>query len=115
MIKINKKIFFSFIILIGILTLTACSVNVSKQDAESTATTFIKSRVKFYSKDNIGVNQTTVALIKMEKVTSYLEENNWVVVAHVSSEINQTTKQGDIVVKIDGKTGKIIEFNGEKV
>ncbi len=91
--------------------LTGCA-SITQQEAENKAAEFVKINVKFFAKDNeakIGLEQYTV-----ESTDSYQENENWVVVMHISSQINGTEKKNDLTIKFDRK-GNIVEFNGKKL
>lgn len=92
-----------------ILLLTGCA-SITQQQAEQTAMTFINSNVKFFtegeSDERIIHNAYSVS-----GMTSYQEDKDWVVVAHITANLEGEEKKNDMVVKIDSK-GKVIEFNG---
>ena len=112
----NRAKGYGFVMFVVLLfMLTACSQTVSKDVAEKNAVDFVKSRVKFYSRDEQTTIASTVQEAKVSSLSSYLENSEWVVAVHVESEVNGTVKQNDIVIKVDAKTGKVSEFNGVKV
>ncbi|HLC49901.1 MAG TPA: hypothetical protein VJI97_00565 [Candidatus Nanoarchaeia archaeon] len=98
--------------LVMLLVFLAGCASITQQEAELRAAEFVKSNVKFFAKDresDIDLPQYSV-----EKTDSYQESGNWVVVMHISSQINGTEKKNDLTVKFDRK-GNIIEFNGRKL
>ena len=97
------------------LMVSACTVAVSKEEAEKSAVEFVKSRVKFYTTDEATNTSSMPGQVIMKSVTSYKEGREWVVIAHMESEVNSTLKKGDIIVKIDAVSGEIVEFNGVRV
>ena len=100
------------IVLIVISVLLIACQSLSQKDAEGIALRFIDDNVKFFAQ---GKNDSTI----IEKVnppiaSSYREGKLWVVLVHVSSELNGTEKKNDLIVKVD-KNGEIVEFNGKKL
>jgi len=99
-------------VLVLSLLISACSASISQQQAESIALGFIAQNVKFYTKSEN--TSSLVGEVNVPTATSYLEGDVWVVVAHITTSINQTEKKNDIVVKVDHR-GRVREFNGQKL
>jgi hypothetical protein len=105
----KKALVFSLIVLSFILL--GCS-STSQKEAESIAQGFVDQNVKFFSQQQ-GVPET-LGSVNEPTVMSHREGELWIVIIHVSSEVNGTMKQGDLIVKVD-KKGEVVEFNGKKL
>jgi hypothetical protein len=100
------------ILLVLPLLLFGCSSFISQEQAKQTALLFISQNVKFYA--TVANSSSLVEEAKIPTTTSYKEGEVWIVVAHVTSMVNNTEKKNDLVIKVD-KQGKVIEFNGQKI
>jgi uncharacterized protein YceK len=107
----NKKLL-TLTLLISLILISGCST-ITKQQAEQKAVDFVNEKVKFYAKEK----NTTVDLPQyhVDGITSYRYDKSWMVIVHISSDINGTKKENDLALKIDESSGKVIEFNGVKV
>ena len=95
------------IYIIGIAALLSGCSSISQKDAEEKATEFVKSKVKFYTKD---FNQTKIIPEPVvSSIDSYKEGQNWVVIMHILGDSGNGTKKNDILVKVDDK-GKVVDF-----
>ena len=102
-----------FIMIIATLLIAGCAPEpISQHDAEARAADFVSSNVKFFAKEQsskVDLPQYTV-----ESTDSYRESGIWVVVMHISSQVNGSVKKNDLIMKFDRK-GDIAEFNGKKL
>jgi len=93
------------------LFLMGCS-SISGEEAESIALGLIKDNVFFFAQDegrNIGFDEYEVS-----PLTSYQENDEWVVVAHITADLDGEEKKKDLIIKIDLK-GTVVEFDGQRV
>ena len=104
--------YFLFIAVFSVIILSGCSAAISKEQAEAKAVLFVNSNVKFFAKSQDET--TNLSAYKVDSTDSYKENNEWVVVMHVSSELGNETKKNDLTIRIDS-TGEVSEFNGQKV
>jgi uncharacterized protein YxeA len=103
-----KKILF---MLLAVILISGCS-SINKENAEVKAKEFVNEKVKFFTREkNATLN---LPAYRIDSITSYQENKNWVVVMHVSAKVGNETKKNDLIVKIN-KKGEVIEFNGRKV
>jgi len=106
--KRNNNILFFLIVLL----LVGCS-SFSQSDAEQVSVDFIKQNVQFFAKGETN-DTVTLPTYDFSDVSSYQENGMWVVVVHVVSQLNGTTKDNDLMVTVDS-TGKVLGFNGRKL
>lgn len=93
--------------IIGIAALLSGCSGISQKDAEEKAIEFVKSKVKFYTKES---NQTKVISDPVaSSIGSYREGQDWVVVMHILADSGNGTKKSDILVKVDEK-GNVVDF-----
>jgi len=100
-----------FGVLIGSLLLASCS-SISEQDAQAKALLFIKQNVKFYAQQNSEASDVTEYAI--DYATTQWNGDTWVVAAHISATLANSTKQNDLLVELDRK-GNVISLNGKPV
>ncbi|MBL7056414.1 hypothetical protein ISS07_05870 [Candidatus Woesearchaeota archaeon] len=99
------------VMVIALFLISGCS-SLSKEQAEQTALSFINSNVKFFAKDQ--EERKDLPQYNIGSMTSYQEGSDWVVIAHISAELEDEEKTNDLSVRIN-REGKIIEFNGREV
>jgi hypothetical protein len=97
---------------VSMMILISCSSSISQSAAEKIAQDFVAKNVKFFAKSENS--SSLVGEVSAPIPTSYQEGDVWVVVLHVTGNVNGTTKQNDLVVKVDSK-GNVLEFNGQKI
>lgn len=101
----------AMIFLVLVLLLAGCS-SIDKKQAEQKAVEFVNKNVKFFARQE---NSTLdLPRYSVGSITSYPENDKWVVVMHVSASLGNETKKNDLIVKITRK-GEVVEFNGERV
>lgn len=106
-----RKNIILFLALAALLILVGCA-SITQDQAEKKSIDFVKNNVRFFAKtDNstLGLPQYNI-----ESISSYKDEDVWVVAMHVSAHMLNETKKGDMTVKIS-KSGKVFELNGKKV
>ena len=102
------------ILLSVIFLLTACFSKISKDEAEAIAWNFVSQNVKFYTKTNETINMNITDEVR--RINSIEEEgNSWKISLYVSAKVNGELKDSTINLSIDATSGKIVEFNGNKV
>jgi len=93
--------------IIGIAALFSGCSGISQKDAEEKAIEFVKSKVKFYTKDS---SQTKIISAPVaSSIDSYKEGQNWVVIMHILADSGNGTKKSNILVKVDNK-GNVVDF-----
>jgi imidazoleglycerol phosphate synthase glutamine amidotransferase subunit HisH len=99
-------------IILACLLIAGC-MSISQEQAEAKALRFVRQRVKFF----VSENGTRIELpeIGPNSVTSFKEDKLWVVVVHVSASVDSRTKDSDMTIEVNARTGDIISFNGQQV
>lgn len=110
--KNAKTAMMGIVLLMMVLGISACSQGITQENAEQIAQEFVAKNVKFFIKENNS--SSLVGEVNVPTATSYQEGSLWVVAIHVSSQVDDTLKKNDLIVKIDRK-GNVIEFNGQKL
>ena len=100
-----------WVIILFLLVLVGCS-SIDQKRAESISKNFVEERVKFFSAEED--EKKDLPRYDISSITSYKEGMIWVIVLHIESELDNETKDNDLIVKVDRK-GDVIEFNGKKV
>ena len=59
------------VFILAVITMPACSQAISQQQAEENAVTFIKSRVKFFAKEESTNSSKNVSQAAINRLTSY--------------------------------------------
>lgn len=105
--RLSKLIYAVFILLL----INGCAP-IGQKQAEAKAVQFVDKNVKFFAREE----NSTLDLPKysIDRIDSYQENKNWVVLIHVSAKVGNDTKKNDLVVKLNGK-GDVVEFNGKGV
>lgn len=103
--KIYPFLFFLFVAVF----LAGCG-SITQQQAEQTAISFIDANVKFFTEG--GEERVIHNTYTVSGINSYTEGKNWVVVAHITANLEGEEKKNDMVVKVDRK-GEVVEFNGK--
>lgn len=108
MIFFCKRFFF----MVPVLFLIVGCTSITQDEAEAKALQFINENVKFFAREE----NSTLNLpgYRVESMTSYKEDNNWVVAVHVSAELDGEIKKNDLLVKLNRK-GEVIELNGKGI
>ena len=100
-----------FFLLIFLIFIMGCA-SIDKNTAEQKAIGFVNKNVRFFAKEQ----NSTLDLMqyKIDSMSSYQENNEWVVAMHISSQLGNETKKNDLIVRMDNK-GNVLELNGKKV
>ncbi|GEM_PF-5711923 len=106
-----RAIVISLLAVFLLAAVAGCSV--SQKSAEETALQFANEKARFFTKAE--GNASVVSDFKYSSVNSYSDSGNWVVLIRVESvQLNQT-KSAQLIVEVDGSSGKVVKFNGVPV
>jgi len=94
-----------------VILLSGCS-GIEQAQAEQIALNFIDKNVQFFSK--AGEERVSHKQYTVNGITSYQEAGNWVVITHISAQLEGEEKKNDMVVEMT-KKGKVTKFNGRDV
>ena len=95
-----------------VIVLAEVCIRIAKEQAENIAREFVSNRVKFYTKDSsISSGETP---LRLDTIYIYEDGNLWVIMFHVTADVDNSSKKNDLVVKV-GKDGRVVEFNGKPV
>jgi predicted nucleic acid-binding protein len=83
--------------------LTACSSQLSEDEAIEKAKDFVDTNVKFYSNES----NETLQKASITIVDTRLMENNWVISMEVRADIDGKEKKKGLAVALDAQTGEI--------
>ena len=103
-----KKIFCIMLILVIV---SGC-IGIGKEEAEKIASDFVRQKVKFFANEEGAA--TDLPQYSIEGVTSYEEDGSWIVLMHVSAELDGEVKDNDLAIKVNSK-GRVTELNGQEV
>lgn len=89
--------------------------DISEEEAKRAAEQFVKEHVKFFSRNgsstiDLPEYQFRSVLRREEK-----EKGFFTILMHVTAALGNATKENDMVLKVDGKSGKVVEFNGKRL
>ncbi|MBR9699454.1 hypothetical protein GOV09_03305 [Candidatus Woesearchaeota archaeon] len=90
------------------LLIVACKEEISREQAISITQKFVDGQVKFYVNEDNGtpiVQKASIAVLNTEKVKGV-----WNVFMHIQSNQTGELKQSDVVVKLDAKTGNVLNM-----
>lgn len=88
--------------------------SVTQETAETAALSFAREHVRFYEGDQSNVLGTSAVSMSIAKV----EKNpvgDYVITLVIANEATEEVKTTDVLLIVDKKTGKVIEFNGQPV
>jgi len=106
-----KKNLSMLFVLFTLLLINGCE-SINKDEAEAMAIKFVNEKVKFFAKEE---NSTLdLPQYSIDSLTSYKENKNWIVVIHVSANVEDEIKKNDLIIELNRK-GETIEFNGMEI
>ena len=99
----------------AVVLAAGCSkaAQVSEDDAVLAAKQFVSERVKFFSKN--GSSTVDVADYRFDNVTTVDEGKELAVTMTVAAALGNETKNNTLTVKIDKRTGRVVEFNRKRL
>lgn len=80
----------------------------SQEEAEMKATSFVRENVKFYSKNGSDIDM--IPSLNIVILESFKEGDYWNVIVDASSQVGNDTKDAQLKVVLNSKTGEIIRF-----
>jgi len=107
--KFSKSLF--ILVLLLAFALVACK-QITKEEAESAALSFVNERVKFFTSNNETTND--IDAFTSDQLTSFKKGDSWVVVIHIQANVSGDVKSNDLSIVVDS-AGKVTEFNGKKI
>jgi hypothetical protein len=96
-----------------ILVFLVSCTTIDKQQAESIALDFVKSRVIFYAKEN-NTPQTLQQYFS-EVASSDKIGDKWYITVQISTFVNGTAKEKSLPIVVSASSGQVIEFNNRPV
>jgi hypothetical protein len=102
---------FVLMLITSSIILVSCS-KITQEDALKITQDFVDNQVKFYvntDKNISAVQEASITVIDIQK-----NKNNWNVLLNIKSNQTGELKQSNMIVIIDGNSGKIIEVKNIK-
>lgn len=105
-----------YLLFVLLVLAVACTAEISKETAQSTALEFVKANVKFYTDPNDDTgNVTSIGDYRFEAADSYQTETDFHFVYRVVADVADDTKEANIKIAVNKKSGQVSEFNGRKI
>ena len=98
-----------------VLSAVGCAkaLEVSEEAAQVSAEQFIREHVKFFSRN--GSSTVDLPEYRFERTMSTEEKGFFAIAMHVTAVLGNDTRENDLFVKVDKKSGKVVEFNGQRL
>ena len=104
-------------IIVAALLISGCkskpAPGMSKEEAINLTEQFVAEHVKFYSKN--GTSTISIPEYTFANKEAIDEGLTFSVKIHVTATLGNESKERDMAAKVDKKSSRITEFNGQKV
>lgn len=108
------KLAFYAIIISAVAALAfGCSLEVSESDAKQASIEFVSEHVKFFSRngsENVNLTEYNFTSFQIAEA-----QETYSVELHVTATLGNSTKESDLSLAVDKKTGTVTKLNGKKV
>ncbi len=90
-----------------------CSPGISENDARQASIEFVSEHVKFFSRngsENVNLTEYNFTGFQLAEL-----QNAYSVKLHVTATLGNSTRESDLSLAVDKKTGRVTELNGKTV
>lgn len=110
----NIKPVIAFVMIAALLVAGCANTpKLSEADATKAAEAFVTEHVRFFSKN--GSSNVSLATYNFTSSVIREKEGVFTILLHVTATLDNDTKANDLRALVDSKTGKVTEFNGQRI